>query len=522
MVIGVTAVIAVLGYFGLKEVYESANKNLERTVRDRYKAEVQHIVEAVAATIESTVTGSIGPELSPDLQEQVKNMVRGAQFVEESSKSNVWKGCFFLYDMGGTLIAHGDTRYRHKEGQILLDWKDDDGVPLVRQLRDKALQGGGFAEYRWEKCNQQGGTFSKISYAKSLRGDQWWLGTGVYVDNIKRAVQVEQSKQQIEQLWAMGITVLVLLGMLAVASWVSAGLAKQLTRPLDTLVESAQIVSKGDYSQRIVENTTHETEVLGDAFNRMVGSINAHVTALTMAQEEGQRLLARIRELTSNEWKKLEEERRRMAGDLHDDTKQRLWNLRIKLDQLAQADGVRARQVVLDEVVEVMNGLSISIRDAIQNLRPSVLDDLGLFPAIRELLEQQCNLAGIVLVADFQDDEVPMSPHVEITIYRVMQEAIMNVIRHANAYQVEVWVTHSETKLEICLQDDGQGFDVEAAMQRIGKDQSLGLLNMKERVESIGGEILFESPTTGGTTVILTIPLPLRRAESETGRRLYE
>ncbi len=176
MVIGVSFVFALIGYLELDQIYERANHNLEEAIRDRHKTEIQHIVEAVAATIEATVAKSIGPQLSPYLQEKVKQMIRGARFDVENAKLDVWNGYFFLYDMEGRCVAHGLDR--DKEDQTLIELSDEDGVQLVRQLRDKSKHnGGGFVEYKWRKPGQ-GGTSSKIGYAKSLGGDRWWLEQG--------------------------------------------------------------------------------------------------------------------------------------------------------------------------------------------------------------------------------------------------------------------------------------------------------------------------------------------------------
>lgn len=95
IVLGMTGLIALLGYIGLEKLYENANQNLERTIRDRYKAEIQHVVETVAATIEATVPGEIGPELSLIQQEAVKRIIRGAKFESSTMKPDVWNGYFF-------------------------------------------------------------------------------------------------------------------------------------------------------------------------------------------------------------------------------------------------------------------------------------------------------------------------------------------------------------------------------------------------------------------------------------------
>lgn len=368
------------------------------------------------------------------------------------------------------------------------------------QLPDTAPQIERFVEYTWEKPGEHG-KFPKISYVKRLRGDQWWLGAGVYVDDIERTLQAEQDKQRDQKLWAMGMAAFVLLVMLAVAYLVSAGLAKRVTRPIDQLVEGVRRVSLGDYMHPVaLANGTEETQVLGNVFNHMQEKIIAQVSELTTALE-------RIRELTSNEWEKVEEERRRIARELHDDIKQKVWNLRTKLDEALMTDEPAAQRCLLNGAIDVIKSMSQAIRAILQNLPPPVLDGLGLLKALRELCEGQAHSAQLALHVDFQHEELRLPPHVEIMVYRIVQEAMMNIVRHAQAHRVDVWLACHDGILEVGVQDDGKGFDVRAAMHHVGKGQGMGLLNMTERVCAIDGEISFECPSTGGTTVTVKIPM---------------
>lgn len=496
MVIGVAVLITVFGYIGLEKVYESADQNLRQAIRDRYKAEIQHVVETVAAAIESTVPGEIGPRLGPDQQEEVQRIIRGAKF-DRDETSDQENGYFFLYDMEGRCIAHGIDR--DQEGQILLELRDEDDVPLIKELRDRSKDPrGGFVEYKWRKPSQDRAS-PKISYAKSLRGEQWWLGAGVYEDKIGQTLQAELNKQRDQKFGAMGIAALGVLSLLA-GAYFSPRLAKRVTRPIDALVEGAQRVSQGDYIHPVMlENGTEETQVLGNVFNRMQEKIIAQISELSMA-------LGRIRELTSNEWEKVEEERRRLSRDLHADLGEKLSVLRLVLDEVLRAKDLAERETRGEAAVQIILKMTDSLREILHSLRPRLLTEFGLAKGLTAFLKPLAQAANIDLCLHLQDDERRLSPQLEIGIFRIVQEAAINVIRHAKAHRMDVSVQALEGRLDVSVQDDGCGMNVKTSMLSPEGRVSFGLLNMQERAASLGGTIQFDSVPTGGTRVQISIP----------------
>lgn len=218
-----------------------------------------------------------------------------------------------------------------------------------------------------------------------------------------------------------------------------------------------------------------------------------------------------------------EEERRRLARELHDDTAQTLVALSRGLDTLATrpADpplSSRDRHF-LEELGSLAKRSLESIRRACQNLRPSVLDDLGLAPALESLVTS-LGADGLRCVYTQTGEPRPCPPEIEVTIYRIAQEAISNALRHAGATHLAVELGYSANSLRLVVRDDGRGFDTLAGSSGVraygdqrGPEASthLGLLGMRERAALIGAELEVASVPGEGTTVTLRVPASAAR-----------
>ncbi|HEX6817557.1 MAG TPA: sensor histidine kinase, partial [Ktedonobacterales bacterium] len=212
------------------------------------------------------------------------------------------------------------------------------------------------------------------------------------------------------------------------------------------------------------------------------------------------------------------EERRRLARDLHDDTAQALVALARGLDTLA---GRRAGEGVLsgrdqrfvDELGVLAKRSLQSIRRACQNLRPSVLDDLGLAAALESLVTSVAlsDLAsGTHCVYISIGPPAPAcAPEIEVTVYRIAQEAVSNALRHAHASAMEVHFGCQGDALYLCVRDDGRGFVPATAArgEMCGSEAHLGLLGMRERAALIGATLRVNSAPGAGTVVELRLPL---------------
>jgi PAS domain S-box-containing protein len=210
-----------------------------------------------------------------------------------------------------------------------------------------------------------------------------------------------------------------------------------------------------------------------------------------------------LKALSRHRVKVQEEERRHLARELHDEIGQALTAAKINL-QAALEEPDRAKAKRIHETTAILERLLGQVRQISLNLRPSILDDLGLVPALRSLLDEQGRLASVAVRFSAKNIPEDMDPEIQTTCFRIAQEAITNAVRHANAREMDVDLGREDGTFRLQVRDDGKGFDVESAQeQTIG----LGLLGMKERAALVGGRTRITSSPGKGTTVDVTLPL---------------
>jgi PAS domain S-box-containing protein len=205
-----------------------------------------------------------------------------------------------------------------------------------------------------------------------------------------------------------------------------------------------------------------------------------------------------------------EEERRRIARELHDETTQALASLAANLEAVGTQLPEGAHMVKAN--LKKLQSLSISILDEIHRLiyelRPSLLDDLGLVSATRWLVENNLKEAGVSVHFSISGQERRLSSKLETTLFRVIQEAVSNIARHANARHANVKLHFGKNGIKVSIKDDGRGFDVHEATSSKVRPRGLGLLGMKERVELFRGVFKIKSaPGDAGTSIDITIPV---------------
>ena len=201
-----------------------------------------------------------------------------------------------------------------------------------------------------------------------------------------------------------------------------------------------------------------------------------------------------------------EDERRRIAADLHDGLGQNLTTMLLRLSVLADSaatDAVRENAATLREIAATSLA---EIRELVRATRPPALDDLGLAAALERQLADVAAATGGAATFSWPDGEGRrFTPEIETAVYRVVQEAVTNAARHAAAGRIEVVLAATEETLTATVRDDGRGFDVRAALQPAR--QPFGLLGMRERVAAVGGSVDVTSEPGRGTIVAARIPL---------------
>lgn len=289
-----------------------------------------------------------------------------------------------------------------------------------------------------------------------------------------------------------------------------------ITRPVLNLVAVTQAVARGDLSQKAPHWADDEIGRLSDSFNAMIDDLAA---ARGESEATNAELLRRnwelaalnevVREKEAARGKLLEkiitaqeEERKRIARELHDDTSQALTSLKVGLKVL---EGLRSPEQIQSHLAglrEVVAQTLESVHDLALELRPSVLDDLGLVAALERYIAEYQRRFGLQVVCQvigFEGRRLP--PTIETALYRIVQEALINVARHARASQINVLLEWNNQYLRAIVEDDGCGFEAAGHQER-----KLGLYGMEERATLIGGALKIESQPDLGTMVVVTVP----------------
>ncbi len=327
-----------------------------------------------------------------------------------------------------------------------------------------------------------------------------------------------------------------LVGVGALFAW---GAARSLTRPLIVLTQAAERMRAGELTQPIPSLGRDEIGQLGTALEAMRAALRRSIDEVERANAELERRVEeRTRELERlyDELRRRdqsrghllnkvisaqEEERKRIARELHDETSQTLSALAMGLESacaVAETETLRQR---LAEARRLTVRALDELHRLMHDLRPSILDDLGLVPAIRWFAVRHLEPLGVAVRCECQDIDRRFPLEFEVAVFRVVQEAIVNIAKHARADTVLVECDLDGDQLVIDVEDDGCGFDPAAVAPSAEGGRGLGLLGMRERVELLGGVVKVDSAPGRGTHVSVRVPAPAeaRGAEDPGPRR---
>jgi signal transduction histidine kinase len=205
-----------------------------------------------------------------------------------------------------------------------------------------------------------------------------------------------------------------------------------------------------------------------------------------------------------------EEERKRIARELHDETSQVVAALNASLEtaSILMPTDVNKAETVLKKAQDLSVNILDGIHRLIYELRPSLLDDLGLVAAARWLTETNLGMAGISATVTTRGHQRRMPQDIEATLFRVIQEAVTNIARHSGAKKASVHLDFHDTSIRVQIKDDGRGFNVDEAISSKDRPRGLGLVGMRERVSIVGGSVQIKSdPRGAGTLIKIVIPL---------------
>jgi signal transduction histidine kinase len=322
---------------------------------------------------------------------------------------------------------------------------------------------------------------------------------------------------------------------------------RSITRPVSMLTSVAERIASGDLSQEVPDLGKDEIGQLARTFETMRVKLGDSLESIQASSRElEKRVRERTRELEASRdelrqvaaenavlyeelkqkeslrgelLKKVigaqEEERRRIARELHDETSQALTALAMGMETVTLGPSLSKEQ--LQEKLSGLKGLAVQTLDEVHNLiydlRPSILDDLGLVAGLEWYAENRLQPLGLGVHVEVSGQERRLPSEVETTLFRIGQEAISNVARHAEASNVLLTIHFNENAVSLEVEDDGKGFA--PAAESSTAPSGWGLLGMRERSALLKGELEIASEPGRGTSVAVRVPLEERTALHE-------
>ncbi len=353
---------------------------------------------------------------------------------------------FFVYDQSGNSLMH--PRLPQLEGRSQWELRDAAGGLTIQQLVARAQAGGGFVDYPWSRPSTQR-VERKLGYVEFIPAWGWVVGTGLYLDHLEETQAL-------------------------ITNSTAAAVVKTRNQILLIALAAMLLVAGGGFVLNLVEQRAAD---------------------------------ARLRAMAQKVVLSQEAERSRVSRELHDGISQ--WLVSVKfvfesaLVQVQRGGGDAA--ATLRNGLDLLQGVLRDVRRISHDLRPTLLDDVGLAGALAQIAREFGERTGIAV--DLRTDGLPtpwlLPDAVATAVFRVVQEALGNVEKHAAAHHVALHIGHGAAGLHLALRDDGRGFDVPASQRQVR--EGLGLTHMRERIETLGGQFSLQSAP--GATV-LTAYLP--------------
>ncbi|AXI46907.1 histidine kinase [Sulfitobacter sp. SK012] len=351
-------------------------------------------------------------------------------------------GQFFVYDYDGTVLVSP-----RETARINLNWAgqtDSEGTPVVDALIQTARNGAGYHSFLWPKPST-GEEARMIAYVTGLQDWQWVVGTGVFIDDVLASVAT----------------------------------------------------ARADVEARVQRTFVYIGAITLAALLAVFG------TGMVINLRERRLADAKLKKLTQRVFDAQEEERGRVARELHDGISQILVGVRYALDnarrRLDRGDGSAAEP--LGKGIATLGEAISEVRRISRDLRPGVLDDLGLGPALKTLTEDFATRTNIKCTYETAVFRNRLDNEAKIALYRIAQEALTNIERHASATHVDVTLRGHRHGASLQISDNGSGFDARR------HTPGLGLRNMQERMEQLGGTLLLRPVSGIGTSIEATVPL---------------
>lgn len=310
------------------------------------------------------------------------------------------------------------------------------------------------------------------------------------------------------------------IGSIGLALLIAIGMSKSIVRPVHKLIDATNKIAEGDMSKSMEFGGIDEIGMLSSSFEIMRVKLADSLEGLRRYNVElEERVIERTKQIKAGQIKvenllKMvisaeEEERKRIARGLHDETMQSLSALLMKIDMCSKVYAEHLPSEKIDEMRNIALKTLDEIHSLIQNLRPTVVDDLGLEAGIRWLLDKHLSEKGIthdLTVIGAEGER--FNYRVETSLFRIIQEAVINISKHASAENVFIVLQYMPDSISVYMEDDGKGFDAPDVLKHTDDVRGLGIMGMRERAYLVNGKLNICSAPGAGTRLSLWIPLP--------------
>lgn len=458
--------------------------------------QADRLIQAELATVEKRILAARQAEIRNYIslaQTSIRHLYDAEPAGQKAAQAEVMQilhdmtfgddGYFFVYDNDGNSLVH--PRLPELVGENWWDLQDPNGDYVIRNLIKAAQDGGGFHRYIWNKPTT-GQAAEKLGYADYLPKWGWMFGTGLYLDDIENEITIlrAQTEENVNQ------TAIILFALTFVA----------------VLMVSAMLFAIRLSEERFADS--------------------------------------KLKDLTRRIVNVQEEERKRVSTELHDGISQLLVGARYSLDlaharapadppahpvsrdgaeEMQEATASTSPRALIAKSMRVLENAISEVRRISKDLRPSVLDDLGLAAAIQNLCNDFADQTRLQVAVTATPVGPSLPDGAKTALYRVLQESLTNIAKHAEASRVSVALKRQDGILIMRIRDNGKGLPPKLRNSGSGStasasaDTGLGIRNMMERVESYGGKLAigpadFEG-VTYGTEIYITMPLDLTRED---------
>nr|WP_153767594.1 cache domain-containing protein [Endozoicomonas sp. OPT23] len=417
------------------DLFEQEIKTFEENLIASKRQQLKDYVSLANHAIEHSIAGLSHGVSEEKVEEKVKTILHNLRYDTD--------GYFFAYRQDGVNVVHPPQP--ELVGQNLMDITDSDGTPLIKDLLEKAAEGGGFSRYKWVKPSVRDQE-DKLSYVMNIPHFNWMIGTGLYLDDVTE--EVEKIRKEVNQnIRGTFFTVLMILSGTII---------------IIILIGLAINVHESNQSERRLQEMAHR-------------SLQVQVT-----------------------------QRRQFARELHDGINQLMVSIKLRINLVHKKwNNEPLAKEHLGKAAEMLDMAIQEVRRVSHDLRPILLDDLGLRAALDTLMTELTERSDVQVKSDIRLPDYHLPDTIEITLYRIVQEALTNIEKHAGAATVSLKLWQDRNHVYLELHDDGVGFD------ELIDSKGIGLSNMRERAELLGGSFDLYTSSMTGTRIRTVLNLAL-------------